>query len=117
MIRWEHLDSAPIPDGGELRLMRRGAEYSIFSGSLELMNSRRSGSEVALADLALAKIAGRKAPRMLIGGLGMGFTLRAALAGLPKDATVVVAELVRRWWDGRAGRWPTSSRAAWRTGG
>lgn len=81
-------------DGGELRLMRRGTELSIMSGTTELMNSRLSGSEKALADLACARIAGRPAPRMLIGGLGMGFTLRAALSHLGPDASVVVAELV-----------------------
>src|SRR4051812_33353139 len=94
MNRWIELDRAQIPGGGELRLMQRGHEHSIFSGSIELMNSRRTGSEVALATLACAKIADRKAPRVLIGGLGMGFTLRAALAELPKDAQVVVSELV-----------------------
>jgi spermidine synthase len=94
MIPWEHLDSARIPDGGELRLMRRGAELSIMSGSTELMNSRLSGSEKALATLAIERLAGRAKPQVLIGGLGMGFTLRAALAELPKDAGVVVAELV-----------------------
>ena len=94
MIPWMQLDAARIPDGGELRLMQRGAELSIMSGSIELMNSRLSGSEVALASLACARLAGRPKPRMLIGGLGMGFTLRAALSALPKDAGVVVAELV-----------------------
>ena len=94
MIPWEHLDSARIPDGGELRLMRRGAELSIMSGSTELMNSRLSGSEKALATLALERLKGRPKLRVLIGGLGMGFTLRAALAELPADAAVVVAELV-----------------------
>ena len=94
MIPWEHLDSAQIPDGGELRLMRRGTELSIMSGSTELMNSRLSGSEKALASLAIQRLAGRRRPRVLIGGLVMGFTLRAALAELPRDATVVVAELV-----------------------
>jgi spermidine synthase len=94
MIPWEHLDSAQIPDGGELRLMQRGAELSIMSGSTELMNSRLSGSEKALATLAIERLAGRARPQVLIGGLGMGFTLRAALAELPKDAAVVVAELV-----------------------
>src|SRR6185312_5143644 len=76
MIPWEHLDSAQIPDGGELRLMRRGAELSIMSGSTELMNSRLSGSERALATLAIERLAGRARPQVLIGGLGMGFTLR-----------------------------------------
>lgn len=94
MIRWEHLDTAPIPDGGELKLMRRGTEYSIMSGAIELMNSRLSGSEEALATLSWEALGGRSKPRLLIGGLGMGFTLRAALAVLPKDAEVVVAELV-----------------------
>ena len=74
--------------------MQRGQDYSIMSGTIELMNSRLSGSEIALANLAWDKIKDRKAPRMLIGGLGMGFTLRAALAAVPKDAEVIVAELV-----------------------
>ncbi|RAK60301.1 hypothetical protein DJ021_11025 [Phenylobacterium hankyongense] len=94
MIPWVHLDSAKIPGGGELRLMRRGAEFSIMSGSIELMNSRLSGSEKALATLSGDRIRGRAGPQVLIGGLGMGFTLRAALADLPADSGVVVAELV-----------------------
>lgn len=95
MIRWEHLDTAAVPgDGGELRLMRRGAEYSIMAGSIELMNSRLSGSEEALATLAHERLAGVAAPRILIGGLGMGFTLRAALGVFRPDAEIVVAELV-----------------------
>ena len=95
MIPWEHLATAPIPDSaGTLRLMRRGGEYSIMTGGTELMNSRLSGSEKSLATLACAKIAGRDAPTVLIGGLGMGFTLRAALEVLPSDASVIVAEIV-----------------------
>jgi spermidine synthase len=94
MIRWAHLDTAQIPGGGELRLMQRGAEFSIMSGSIELMNSRLGGSEEALAALSCERVRGRSRPRMLIGGLGMGFTLRAALAALPADAEVVVAELL-----------------------
>lgn len=95
MIPWIVLDSARIPDGREeLRLKRRGGEFSIMLGANELMNSRLSGSEEALARLACAKIAGRPRPGVLIGGLGMGFTLRAALADLPPDAKVTVAELV-----------------------
>jgi spermidine synthase len=94
MNPWIHLDSAQIPGGGELKLMQRGGDYSILSAGLELMNSRLYGSEVALADLAVAKLPATKAPRILIGGLGMGFTLRAALAAAPKDARIVVAELV-----------------------
>jgi len=74
--------------------MRRGAEFSIKLGQNELMNSRLSGSEQALATLTCRRIQAVDRPRMLIGGLGMGFTLRAALAVLPPKAEVVVAELV-----------------------
>jgi spermidine synthase len=104
MIPWVELDRAPSPGGGELRLMRRGTELSIMSGSIELMNSRLSGSEEALATLACAPLrgAGRPQvlrpqvlrPQVLIGGLGMGFTLRAAMNELPASAEIVVAELV-----------------------
>jgi spermidine synthase len=94
MIPWILLDKAAVPGGGELRLMRRGAEFSILSGSTTLMSSRMSGSEVALAELACARIGSRAKCHVLIGGLGMGFTLRAALARLGADARVTVAELV-----------------------
>jgi spermidine synthase len=94
MIPWILIDTASVPGGGELRLKRRGAEFSIMLGSTELMNSRLSGSEEALARLACERLQSRAAPKVLIGGLGMGFTLRAALAELPPDARVVVAELV-----------------------
>ncbi len=89
------LDTAAIPGSKDtLRLIQRGAEFSIMLGGNELMNSRLSGSEEALATLACAKIMPRTAPRILIGGLGMGFTLRATLAELTDNAEVVVAELV-----------------------
>jgi spermidine synthase len=94
LIPWTLLDTAQIPGGGELRLMRRGTEFSIKLGQNELMNSRLSGSEQALATLACRRIQTRERPRMLIGGLGMGFTLRAALAVLGSKAEIVVAELV-----------------------
>jgi spermidine synthase len=95
MLPWIQLDSAPIPgDTGELRLKQRGTEFSIMLGSNELMNSRLSGSEEALATLSYEKIKDRPRPSILIGGLGMGFTLRAALAAVRPDASVVVAELV-----------------------
>lgn len=95
MIPWVKIDTARIPGSdGELRLMRRGAEFSIKLGTNELMNSRLSGSEAALATLAAKKIEGIKKPHVLIGGLGMGFTLRAALAVLGPGARVEVAELV-----------------------
>lgn len=95
MIPWEKLDTTRIPGtDGELRLMRRGKEFSIMLGTNELMNSRLSGSEAALATLAAKKIESIKSPHMLIGGLGMGFTLRAALGALGTKAKIVVAELV-----------------------
>jgi spermidine synthase len=95
MIPWTLLDTAQVPDGGgELRLMRRGSEFSIMFGHNELMNSRLGGSEEALAVIACERIRARERPRILIGGLGMGFTLRAALAALGADARIVVAELV-----------------------
>ncbi|MBP2460370.1 MULTISPECIES: hypothetical protein [unclassified Rhizobium] len=99
MLPWIQLDRATIPgalpgEEGELRLKQRGQEFSIMLGTNELMNSRLSGSEEALATLAHDKIGNRAKPSMLIGGLGMGFTLRAALSVLPEDAQVTVAELV-----------------------
>ncbi len=95
MIPWELLDSCVVPgDGGELHLYRRGEEYSIRAGHYELMNSRVHGSEEALAELACQRLSHSPRPRVLIGGLGMGFTLAAALKTLGDDAEVVVAELV-----------------------
>jgi spermidine synthase len=94
VIRWVHLDTATAPDGGELKLMQRGTEFSIMLGGNELMNSRLSGSEEALATLTVDRLKGRPAPRFLIGGLGMGFTLRAALGALGAKAEIVVAEIV-----------------------
>jgi spermidine synthase len=94
MIPWVHLDTAVVPGGGELKLMQRGDEFSINAGNITLMNSRMSGSEITLAELACERLRGRRNCRVLIGGYGMGFTLRAALAGLDKDARVIVAELV-----------------------
>jgi len=95
MIPWSLLDTAQMPDGGgELRLLRRGGEFSIRLGNYELMNSRRGGSEEALATIACGHMRSCERPRLLIGGLGMGFTLRAALAALGQQARIVVAELV-----------------------
>ena len=95
MIPWIKIDTSRVPGtDGELRLMRRGAEFSIMLGTNELMNSRLSGSEAALATLAARKLEAIREPHLLIGGLGMGFTLRAALAVLGSGARIVVAELV-----------------------
>jgi spermidine synthase len=95
VIPWSLLDVAQVPGGsGELRLMQRGSEFSIRLGHYELMNSRLSGSEEALGTIACERITARNRPQILIGGLGMGFTLRAALAVLGPEARIVVAELV-----------------------
>lgn len=95
MIPRELIATAHVPGGdAPLRLIRRGSEYSIMLGANELMNSRLSGSEEAMSTLARAQIANVTAPRILIGGLGMGFTLRAALDAFGSDAAIEVAELV-----------------------
>jgi len=95
MIPRELLGTAIVPGGGEeLRLFRRRGDYMIVLDRNELMNSRMSGSEEALAVMTIERLRGRAAPHLLIGGYGMGFTLRAALAELGTDARVTVAELV-----------------------
>ena len=94
MIPWVHLESAEMPGGGSLRLMQRGSEFSIMLGTNELMNNRLCGSEEALATMSCEKIRDRQQPQMLIGGLGMGFTLRAALGFMNEEAHITVAELV-----------------------
>ena len=95
MLPWIHLETATAPQGGTLRLLRRGDEFSIrLEDGNELMNSRLGGSEEALATLALDRLAGRRAPCVLIGGLGMGFTLRAAQSVMASDARLVVLEIV-----------------------
>ena len=90
------LDSAVVPgNDGELQLLQRGEDFSIkIVGRGELMNSRVHGSEDALAAMSCARLTGRPSPRMLIGGLGMGFTLAAALQHLDEQAQIIVAELV-----------------------
>jgi spermidine synthase len=95
MIPWVQIDAARVPGADvELRLMRRGTEFSMMLGPNELMNSRLSGSEQALATLACRRIAEVRRPELLIGGLGMGFTLRAALKALGTEARIMVAELL-----------------------
>ncbi len=95
MLSWELLGTAQAPEGGsELRLYRRGGEFSIRADGLELMNSRVHSSEEALAQLACERINNCPRPRVLVGGLGMGFTLAAALACLDELAAVVVSERV-----------------------
>lgn len=95
MIPWVHLDTANVVGGGgTLKLMQRGGEFSIMAGSRTLMNSRASGSEVALATQVCARLNRRPNCNLLVGGYGMGFTLRAALGELAGDSRIVVAELV-----------------------
>lgn len=97
MAKFETIGTASIPGkGSELRLLQRNDEFSIriVGAPGELMNTRLHGSEDALAELACQRVAERPAARVLVGGLGMGFTLAAALAALGEDAEVVVAELV-----------------------
>lgn len=90
----ELIDTANVPGGEQLRLYRRGGDFIIAIGGNELMNSRMSGSEEALAEMSCDRLRSDAAPHLLIGGYGMGFTLRAALARLGPDARVTVAELV-----------------------
>ncbi len=95
MSRMTLIDTAPIPGGGELRLFQEGEHYSIkIAGGGDLMSTRMHGSEDALARIGCQRIANRTQARVLIGGLGMGFTLAAALDQLRGNAEVVVAELV-----------------------
>jgi spermidine synthase len=91
---WELLGQTRTPEGEEMTLTRHGTEYVIMAGGQALMSSRMHGSEESLAVFACARARTLETPCCLVGGLGMGFTLRAALDLLPPTATVVVSELV-----------------------
>jgi len=91
---WETIGRARLADGTELTLVRHPSEFAILADGRPLMSSRMHGSEEALARLGCARARTMPRPSVLVGGLGMGFTLRAALETLPTDARVVVAELV-----------------------
>jgi len=91
---WELLGETRTPEGEDLRLTRQGSEYVILASGKPLMSSRMHGSEEALAAFGCRKARTRESPCVLIGGLGMGFTLRATLDLLPPAAAVVVVELV-----------------------
>jgi len=100
MLPWRLLDSVKIDEDSELSLFQRGGEFSIRVGNTELMNSRVHGSEEKLGELGCAAIGDLVDARVLVGGLGMGFTLAAVLREVASDARVVVAELfpkVVRW--------------------
>ena len=94
MKPWEILGQARTPDGATMTLTRSGSEHVIRVDGQHLMSSRMHGSEDALAALACAEVRAVKRPTVLVGGLGMGFTLRATLDLLPPEARVVVVELL-----------------------
>ncbi len=92
MKPWETIDTAKTPDGSELILRRHDGDFVIRADGYDLMVSRMHGSEEAMAELAM-----RKPPAgacVLVGGLGMGYTARAALDLLPEDGTLIVGELI-----------------------
>src|SRR4051812_25569368 len=94
MKPFERLGAGRTPDGTELVLYRHDGAYVILADGIELMSSRRHRSEDRLAEVGCARLREVPNARVLIGGLGLGFTLRAALRALPADAEVVVAELM-----------------------
>lgn len=94
MIPWVLIDTAQVPGGDDIKLYQRGSEYSIRVGAYELMNNRVHGSEDALASIVCERLEDRDHARVLIGGLGMGFTLAGVLKDLGPESEVVVAELV-----------------------
>src|SRR6476620_7776114 len=94
MNAWELLGQTRTPAGDEMALTRRSGEYVILASGRSLMSSRMHGSEEALATFGCRRARAMDAPSVLVGGLGMGFTLRATLDLLPASAHVVVAELI-----------------------
>ncbi len=95
MIPWKFLGSTITPDKkSELKLYQRDSEFSIRVNGQELMNSRMFGSEKKLAEFSCCEVADREKASILIGGLGMGYTLSAALKSLNSDADVTISELV-----------------------
>ncbi len=95
MIPWEEIDRVEVPGHeGEVTLLKRGTEFSIRTAGTVLMNSRLHGSEDALAELACSRIKQKSGMRILIGGLGMGYTLAAALEQSEPDTLITVSELI-----------------------
>ncbi|PKB25909.1 spermine/spermidine synthase [Novosphingobium kunmingense] len=94
MITRQLLGTAQVPGGEELKLYAHDRDFMIVLGHNELMSTRQRASEEALANLTLDRLQGRRAPHLLIGGYGMGFTLRAALKRLGPEGRATVAELV-----------------------
>jgi spermidine synthase len=94
MKKWTAVDTALMPDGKTISLYEHDGSYSVRVGGAELMSTRRHASEERIAQLACAHAKAVSRPRVLIGGLGFGFTLKAALSVLPSNATVVMAEIL-----------------------
>ena len=94
MIPWELLGRTATPGGDEMTLMRQSGEYVILAGGKPLMSSRMHGSEEALADVACRHARGLDQPCVLVGGLGMGLTLRATLDVLRTDLGTINARIV-----------------------
>ncbi len=94
MIQRELLGTAQVPGGEQLKLFAHGRDFMIVLGHNELMSTRMRGSEEALATMTLDRLGNPANPRLLIGGYGMGFTLRSALAGMGPKGHATVAELV-----------------------
>jgi len=95
VIPWEEIDRGEVPGHeGEVTLLKRGTEFSIRTSGTELMNSRFHGSEDALAELTCSRIKRKSGLRILIGGLGMGYTLAAALEQSEPDTLITVSELI-----------------------
>lgn len=92
MIPWTKLATARAPDGTELSLWRRDTEIVVRVGGVDLMGNRQHGSEDFLAEIACENLG--EGARVLIGGLGLGFTLKATLAVLPRKSEVIVGELI-----------------------
>jgi len=95
LIPWEEIDRAEVPGHErEVILLKRGTEFSIRTAETELMNSRRFGSEVSLAEYTCSRIKRKSGRRLLIGGIGMGYTLAAALEQSKPDTLITVSELI-----------------------
>jgi spermidine synthase len=92
--KWTLVDRATTPDGTAISLHEHDGEYAIRAGGAELMSTRRHASEERIAQLACAHLRAIRGARVLVGGLGFGFTLKAALSAVAADATVVVAEIL-----------------------
>jgi len=92
--KWTTVDRALTPDGKTISLHEHDGSYAIRVAGIPLMSTRQHASEEKLAELACARVRGIRRARVLVGGLGFGFTLKAALSAVAADATVVMAEIL-----------------------